>query len=71
MNRAEKRRQKKLVKKASPKALDSTHKNLSHLFTTAVQYHQSGQLKEAEVLYQEILSINPDLPEVHYGLGIV
>ena len=71
MNRAEKRRQKKLTTKASQKALGRTHENISNLFATAVQYHKSGQLKEAEGLYQEILSINPDLPEVHCNLGIV
>jgi len=71
MNRAEKRRQNKLVKKAAAKALGPTHKNLSHLFTTAVQYHQSGQLKEAEALYQKILGINPNLSEAHCNLGSV
>ena len=71
MSRAENRREKKLASKALQNTTEKTQVNISHLFTEAVQYQQSGQLNEAEVVYQEILSINPDVPEVHYGLGII
>ena len=71
MNRAEKRRQLKLNKKDSKKTLGTAHEKISNLFSEAVKHHKSGNLKEAEVFYQKILSINPDLPEVHYGLGII
>jgi len=71
MNRAEKRRQKKLAQKASKGSPNSSTENLSQLFGQAVQYHQAGQFKEAGVLYQRILDINPNLAEAHCNLGSV
>lgn len=79
MNRAEKRRQKKLAQKAAvkgatrpaPRAGASSAENLSQLFGQAVQCHQAGQLKDAGALYQRILDINPNLAEAHCNLGSV
>ena len=79
MNRAEKRRQKKLAQKAAakgavrppPRTGASSAENLSQLFGQAVQCHQAGQLKEAGALYQQILDINPNLAEAHCNLGSV
>ena len=67
MNRADKRRQKKL----SEKAFERTHENISNLFAEAVQYHKSAQLKKAEVLYKKIINIKSDIPELHSNLGSV
>jgi protein O-GlcNAc transferase len=71
MNRAEKRRQKKIDKKAPHKAVNLPHENLSHLFAKAVQNQKSGQLEIAKTLYQKILSINPKIAEVHCNLGSI
>jgi tetratricopeptide (TPR) repeat protein len=38
-------------------------------FTAALRCHQSGHLAEAVVLYDRILSLKPDLPEVHSNRG--
>ena len=48
-----------------------TTEEISLLFTKAVQFQQSGQLKEAEALYKKILSFNQDIAEVHCNLGSV
>ena len=71
MNRTEKRRQKKLNRKAPQKALNSTHENLSNLFTRAIQYQQSGQLNKAKALYLEMIGINPKIAEAHCNLGSI
>ncbi|NQV84763.1 MAG: tetratricopeptide repeat protein [Rhodospirillales bacterium] len=72
MNRAEKRRQKKLAQKtAAQKAPGPTPKTLAQLFQQAVQFHQDGQFIEAGALYRQILDINSDLAEVHCNLGSV
>ena len=68
MNRAEKRRQKKIDKQASQRTLSPTHQNLPNLFAQAIKYQQSGRIKEAEAIYQRILSIKPDIAEVHCNL---
>ena len=67
MNRAEKRRRKRLAKKAAGPSTE----NPAQLFGRAVQFHQAGQFNEAGALYQRILDINPDLAEVHCNLGSV
>jgi predicted O-linked N-acetylglucosamine transferase (SPINDLY family) len=64
MNRAEKRRRKRLAKKAAGPSAESP----AQLFGRAVQFHQAGQFDEAGALYQRILDINPDLAEVHCNL---
>jgi predicted O-linked N-acetylglucosamine transferase (SPINDLY family) len=71
MNRAAKRRQKKIDKKASRKAIDLPRENLSNLFAKAVKGQKSGQFEVAKKLYQKILNINPNLAEVHCNLGSI
>ena len=38
--------------------------------TQAINYHQRGQLREAEELYQSILETEPQHPDVHHMLGL-
>ena len=57
--------------KFSQNSTTLTTEEISLLFTKAVQFQQSGQLKEAEALYKNILSFNQDIAEVHCNLGSV
>jgi tetratricopeptide (TPR) repeat protein len=43
---------------------------VASLFSDAVRCHQSGQLAEAIALSDRILSLKPDLPEVHCNRGV-
>lgn len=38
---------------------------------TALQYHRSGQLAQAETVYRQLLKIRPDNPQVRHLLGLV
>ena len=66
MNRAEKRRQIKMAKKA---AKQPSSKALS--INLAMQFHKSGDLLKAENIYQQILKTSPNEPEVLHLLGTV
>lgn len=37
----------------------------------AMQHHQAGRLREAEMLYQQVLQIQPDHPDTLHLLGVV
>jgi len=71
MNRAEKRRQQKLAKKAasiSPKH----HSMASHqTLSLAMEHHNAGRLSEAESLYQQILQVDPIQPSALNLLGVI
>ena len=81
MNRAKKRHQKKLARKAFKKkhghppqspgqaAGGVPPDNLLELVQKGLQLHQAGQLQEAETVYQQILDIKPDYAEAHSDLG--
>ena len=71
MNRAEKRRERKLSEKASQKTPELVEKNISNLFAEALQYQKSGHFKKAKSLYKKIIKINSDFPELHTNLGSV
>ena len=43
--------------------------NLEEAFEQAVQLHQSGQLAEAEQLYQTILAVTPEKAPIYINLG--
>ena len=43
---------------------------VAQLFAEGVRCQQSGQLVEAVGLYDRILSLKPDLPEVHCNRGV-
>ncbi|NQU59093.1 MAG: tetratricopeptide repeat protein [Rhodospirillales bacterium] len=72
MNRAEKRRQEKLAKKAAR----STKSGKAPLviqesLALATQHHTAGRLSEAETLYQQILRANPNQPDAIHLLGVL
>ena len=83
MNRAKKRHQKNLARKAlkkkrghppqPPKQTGSgvPVDKLLELAQKGLQLHQAGQLQEAEIVYRQILDIKPDFAEAHNNLGIV
>ena len=80
MNRAEKRRQKKLAKKAASNAklgkatipspgqqTPTTQQSLE----LAVQHHKAGDLAKAEGLYQQVLQADPRQPAALHLLGVI
>ena len=83
MNRAKKRHQKNLARKALKKKRGHPSQSpgqagsgvpadkLLGLAQKGLQLHQAGQLQEAETIYQQILNIKPDFAEAHNNLGIV
>jgi predicted TPR repeat methyltransferase len=48
-----------------------THQELTTLFSKASDAHQRGALSEAAQTYMELLQFCPDLPLLHYNLGLV
>jgi len=63
MNKAEKRRQKKLALKET--------KPVQQVLACALQHHAAGQLFEAEKLYHQVLQENPEQPEALRLLGVL
>ncbi len=48
-----------------------THQELTDLFAKAGNAHRAGELYVAERVYRELLRYCPDLPLLHYNLGLV
>ncbi len=80
MNRAEKRRQQKIAKKAAKKAqhLPETPPlagqntlTIQQAIERGLQHHSAGRLPEAESIYQQILQAEPNQPEAMHLLGLV
>jgi len=76
MNRAERRQQKKLAKKALQKAKNGggdlpPSVNLEAMVQPALAAHQAGRLDEAESLYKQILSIQPNFFDALHLSGVL
>jgi tetratricopeptide (TPR) repeat protein/2-polyprenyl-3-methyl-5-hydroxy-6-metoxy-1,4-benzoquinol methylase len=80
MNRAEKRRQRKLAEKAAKKTGSSQVISLSpgqqtmtvqQAIGLGVQHHNAGRLPEAESIYQRILQADPNQHVVIQLLGVI
>ena len=80
MNRAEKRRQKKLAKKAARNAKlgKATIRSpgqqtvaIQESIDIAVQHHKAGRFPEAESIYQQILQTDPSQPVALHLLGVI
>ena len=69
MNRANKRRQKYLTKKAAKAKGGAPGNNLQDLIQKGIQAHQAGKLPEASAIYQQILDIEPDQADANHLLG--
>ena len=81
MNRAKKRHQKNLARKAlkrkrghppqSPGQAGSgvPADKLLGLAQKGLQLHQAGQLQEAETVYRQILDIKPDFVDAYFNIG--
>ncbi len=80
MNRAEKRRQQKIAKKAANKGqplpltsptLDQTSVSIQRTVELAMQHHSAGDLQKAEGFYQQVLKSNPNHPVALHYLGVI
>ena len=76
MNRAEKRRQRKIAEKAAKKI---TAKQAGSLFSEqqtllieqAIKHHNAGRLRDAESIYRQVLQANPNHPTALHNLGLI
>ncbi|MCP5381505.1 MAG: tetratricopeptide repeat protein [Kordiimonadaceae bacterium] len=71
MNRAEKRRQKKIALKATRKSQNKINFLSQPTLSMAMQHHTSGRLSDAEKLYKLILKADPNHSETLYLLGTI
>jgi Flp pilus assembly protein TadD/2-polyprenyl-3-methyl-5-hydroxy-6-metoxy-1,4-benzoquinol methylase len=80
MNRAEKRRQRKLAEKAarnlkpagSPDPATGQHApNIEQALALAIEHHNAGRLAKAERIYRRILQAAPDQPDALHLLGVL
>lgn len=73
MNRAEKRRQKKLAKKQTMARAKPAQPslNIEQTLQLGVQAHSNGRLPEAENLYQQVLRAEPRQPVALQLLGVI
>ncbi|MDA1090884.1 MAG: tetratricopeptide repeat protein [Proteobacteria bacterium] len=66
MNRAEKRRQRKLAKKHRGAAPDT-----QQALALAMRHHAEGRLNDAATMYQQILKTEPEHPVALHLLGVI
>ena len=80
MNRAEKRRQKKLAKKAASNAKlgkatipspGQQTPTIQQSLELAVRHHNAGDLAKAEGIYQQVLQVDPNQPVALHLLGVI
>ena len=80
MNRAEKRRQKKIAQKAARNAKlgKATSRSpgqqtlaIQESIDLAQQHHIAGRLSQAESIYQQILQADPNQPVALHLLGVI
>ncbi len=84
MNRAQKRRQQNLAKTAAKNekrrhptpARGQAERgvptyDLQSLIQKGIQVHQAGQLPEAEAIYRQVLSVEPDHADANHLLGVI
>jgi tetratricopeptide (TPR) repeat protein len=79
MNRAEKRRIKKLADKGARKTKSTQassptpqeQEQTQQALDLAVQHHKAGELPKAEGIYQQILQANPNQPVALHLLGLI
>lgn len=43
---------------------------VNQILQQAIASHKEGKIEEAEKSYKKVIELKPDLPEVHYNLGI-
>jgi len=80
MSWAEKRRQKKLAKKAAKMGQplptggplpDQNAQIIQQALGIAIQHHSAGELSQAEGIYQQILEADPNQPDALHYLGVL
>jgi len=76
MNRAEKRRQKKIAEKAEKKSKSAQSTNFSSesqklIIDQAITHHSAGRLREAENIYRQVLQTKPNHPTALHNLGLI
>ena len=71
MNRAERRRQKKLATKTSGNTGRSSSQRIQETVNRAIQYHTEGALQKAEVIYHQVLDMQPNHFDAMHLLGVI
>ncbi len=73
MNRAEKRRQRKLAQIAARKSKPAGPEipAAGHALETALRHHRQGRLSEAEAVYRAVLQTDPEQPVALHLLGLI
>lgn len=73
MNRAEKRRQRRLAEKNLHPAPDGgqSARDIRQALELALQHHTAGRLAEAESVYHQILQSDPNQPAALHRLGLI
>ena len=71
MNRVEKRRQRKLTKKAAVRSPNQLSPSTQQAIYLALQHHNAGRISEAEDIYQQILREDPNHPVALHLLGVI
>jgi tetratricopeptide (TPR) repeat protein/SAM-dependent methyltransferase len=81
MNRAEKRRQRKLAEKAAKREARKKpgggqlerqqQSTIEQDLDLAIQHHKAGDLRKAEGIYQQILEADPNQPVALHLLGVI
>ena len=68
MNRAERRRKGKLHHGSAP---SPRTRSLKTLLDEAIAHHQAGRLQQAEQLYRQVLTVDPDQADALHYLGLL
>src|SRR4051812_4045953 len=52
-------------------SMSASSQNLASLFAEALQHHRASQLPQAEALYRQVLSIDPNHADALHGMGLI
>ena len=56
---------------SQPSAVTEQALALQKILQQAIEYHQSGNIEDAETLYRNILEVDPNHPETNHNLGVL
>jgi tetratricopeptide (TPR) repeat protein len=65
------RKQRRTPKSANPDSANGSGRHVQHIFVSALQHHNNGQLVEAEKLYRQVLDLEPNHFYSIHMLGVI